>query len=818
MIQSPTVSISLRKEYEQLVEDEMPTIGGKKVFVPEELKQQLPPELPVVALRDFVVFPMMVTPLEVGRPKSIRAVDAVAADPRIFITVMQKEKDIQDPKPPDELYQIGTLVSINRMMRTPDGHIQLLLRGLARVRIDEWTQTDPYLKARYSLIEETFEQTVEVQALVNSVLDLFRQMVQLSPQLPDEAMGFVSSLNSPALIADVVITALNLTPQERQRFLEMVDPVQRLRELIPLLSREIQVLELMQKIQEQARQELDKAQREFILRQQLREIQKELGETPEAEVEELREKIENAGMPDQVKEVALRELDRLSKMHPAAAEYTVSRTYLDWLISLPWNKVTDDNLDIANAKRVLDEDHYDLDDVKERLLEFLAVRKLKKDTKGPILCFVGPPGVGKTSLGQSIARALERKFVRISLGGVRDEAEIRGHRRTYVGALPGRIIQGLRQAGTKNPVFMLDEVDKLGFDFRGDPAAALLEVLDPEQNHSFVDHYLDVPFDLSQVLFICTANITDTIPPALLDRMEVIRLPGYSHEEKLQIAKRYLIPRNLKEHGLEEGQIEFTDEAILNIVKRYTREAGVRNLNREIANICRKVARRVAEGNTEKVVVTPENLSEFLGPPKFLEEIAERKPQVGVTTGLAWTPYGGSVLFVETTKMPGRGSLTITGHLGEIMKESAQAALSYVRSRSEQLGIPEDFFSKHDIHIHVPAGAIPKDGPSAGITIATALASLATGRPVRHDIAMTGEITLTGRVLPVGGIKEKVLGAKEMGITEIILPTQNEKDLVEIPEHIRKALKFHFVENMDEVLELALLPAHEVETVSVEMS
>lgn len=783
--------------------------------MPEELKQQLPTELPVVALRDFVVFPMMITPLEVGRPKSIRAVDAIAADLRMFITVMQKDKDIQDPKPPDELHQIGTLVSINRMMRTPSGHIQLLLRGLARVRIDEWTQTDPYLKARYTLIEETVEQTVEVQALVNSVLDLFRQMVQLSPQLPDEAMGFVSSLNSPALIADVVITALNLTPQERQRFLEMVDPVQRLRELIPLLSREIQVLELMQKIQEQARQELDKAQREFILRQQLREIQKELGETPEAEVEELREKIEKAGMPDQVKEVALRELDRLSKMHPAAAEYTVSRTYLDWLISLPWNKVTEDNLDIANAKRVLDEDHYDLDDVKERLLEFLAVRKLKKDTKGPILCFVGPPGVGKTSLGQSIARALGRKFVRISLGGVRDEAEIRGHRRTYVGALPGRIIQGLRQAGTKNPVFMLDEVDKLGFDFRGDPAAALLEVLDPEQNHSFVDHYLDVPFDLSQVLFICTANITDTIPPALLDRMEVIRLPGYSHEEKLQIAKRYLIPRNLKEHGLEEGQIEFTDEAILNIVKQYTREAGVRNLNREIANICRKVARRVAEGNTEKVVVTSENLSEFLGPPKFLEEIAERKPQVGVATGLAWTPYGGSVLFVETTKMPGKGSLTITGHLGEIMKESAQAALSYVRSRSEQLGIPEDFFSKHDIHIHVPAGAIPKDGPSAGITIATALASLATGRPVRHDIAMTGEITLTGRVLPVGGIKEKVLAAKEMGITEIILPTQNEKDLVEIPEHIRKALKFHFVENMDEVLELALMPAREVETVSV---
>ncbi|MCX7642288.1 MAG: endopeptidase La [Armatimonadetes bacterium] len=778
------------------------------MFVSEELSQ-LPSELPVVALRELVIFPLMVMPIRVGRPKSIKAVDAVAADLRMFIAVMQKDKDIQDPKPPDELYRIGTLVSILRMMRSPEGDIQLLLRGVARVSIDEWTQTEPYLKARYSIIDETVEQTIEVQALVNTAKDMFRQMAQLSSQIPEEAVNLMASINNPSHIADLLVSALNISMQERQRFLEMTDPVQRLRELIPLLSREIQVLELTQKIQEQARQELDKAQREFILRQQLREIQKELGETQEAEIEELRQKIEAAGMPDEVKEAALRELDRLSKMHPAAAEYTVSRTYLDWLISLPWNKVTEDNLDIANAKRVLDEDHYDLDDVKERLLEFLAVRKLKQDTKGPILCFVGPPGVGKTSLGQSIARALGRKFVRISLGGVRDEAEIRGHRRTYVGALPGRIIQGLRQAGTKNPVFMLDEVDKLGFDFRGDPAAALLEVLDPEQNHSFVDHYLDVPFDLSQVLFICTANMTDTIPPALLDRMEVIRLPGYSHEEKLQIAKRYLIPRNLKEHGLTEENLEFTDKALSVIVKQYTREAGVRNLYREIANICRKVARRVAEGKTEKVVVTPENVPEFLGPPKFIEEIAERQPQVGVATGLAWTPFGGSVLFVETTKMPGKGSLTITGYLGEIMKESAQAALSYVRSRSEQLGIPGDFFSKYDIHIHVPAGAIPKDGPSAGITMATALASLATGRPVRHDIAMTGEITLTGRVLPVGGIKEKVLAAKEAGITEIILPVQNEKDLVEIPEHIRNALRFHFVENMDEVLEIALLPAPE---------
>ncbi|MDT7897848.1 MAG: endopeptidase La [Armatimonadota bacterium] len=783
------------------------------MLVPEEVRRSLPEELPVVALRDFVVFPFMVTPLDVGRPKSVRAVDAVAADLRMFLTVMQKDKDIQDPQPPDDLYAIGTLVTILRMMRAPDGRIQLLLRGLARVRIDEWTQTDPYLKARYTIIDETTEMTVEVRALMGSVLQLFQQMVQLSPHLPDEAYAIAAAAETPAQLADIIVTALNLSAQERQRFLETLDPVQRLRDLLPLLSREVQVLELTQKIQEQARQELDKAQREFILRQQLREIQKELGETPEAEVEELRQKIEEAGMPDEVKEVALRELDRLSKMHPAAAEYTVSRTYLDWLISLPWSKVTEDNLDIANAKRVLDEDHYDLDDVKERLLEFLAVRKLKQDTKGPILCFVGPPGVGKTSLGQSIARALGRKFVRISLGGVRDEAEIRGHRRTYVGALPGRIIQGIRQAGTKNPVFMLDEVDKLGFDFRGDPAAALLEVLDPEQNHSFVDHYLDVPFDLSQVLFICTANITDTIPPALLDRMEVIRLPGYSHEEKLQIARRYLIPRNLNEHGLTDEHLEITDDALSVIVRQYTREAGVRNLNREIANICRKVARRLAEGVSEKVVVTPENLAEFLGPPKFVEDFAERQPRVGVANGLAWTPFGGSVLVVETTKMPGKGNLILTGHLGEIMKESAQAALSYVRSRSEQLGIPEDFFAKHDIHIHVPAGAIPKDGPSAGITMATALASLATGRPVRPDLAMTGEITLTGRVLPVGGIKEKVLAAKEAGIHEIILPTQNRKDLTEIPEHIRNALTFHFVENMDEVLELALQPTPEMVTV-----
>ncbi len=772
----------------------------------EELIEQLPKELPVLALREHVIFPFMVSPLDVGRPKSVRAVDAAASELRVFIAVLQKDRENPDPKPPEELYSVGTVATILRMMRQPDGRVQMVVRGLSRVQIVQWTQTEPYLKATYSMPQESAEKTIEVEALMNTVLGLFRRLVQLSPHLPDEAAMIAASAETPGQLADLVVTALEMSPSQRQSFLEMFDPVQRLRDLLPILSREIQVLELTQSIQEQARQELDKAQREFILRQQLREIQKELGETTEQEIEQLRQKVEEAGLTEQAKEAALRELDRLSKMHPSSAEYTVSRTYLDWLLALPWSKLTEDNMDIDNAERVLNEDHYDLDDVKERILEFLAVRKLKADTRGPILCFVGPPGVGKTSLGQSIARALGRKFIRISLGGVRDEAEIRGHRRTYVGALPGRIIQGLRQVGSRNPVFMLDEVDKLGLDFRGDPASALLEVLDPEQNHSFSDHYLDVPFDLSRVLFICTANITDTIPPALLDRMEVLRLPGYSQEEKLEIAKRYLVERNLTEHGLTSQHMECTDEALKAIITDYTREAGVRNLNRKIANICRKVARSVAEGKIEKVVVTRDRLSEFLGPPEFLRETEDKEPRVGVARGLAWTPFGGSVLFVETTKMPGRGNLTITGHLGEIMKESAQAALSFVRSRSDQLGIVEDFFTKHDLHIHVPAGAIPKDGPSAGITMATALASLATGRAVKPDVAMTGEITLTGRVLPVGGIKEKVLAAKEGGIRIVILPTPNRKDLTEVPDHVRNALEFHFVETMDEVLEIALIP------------
>lgn len=766
--------------------------------------EELPKELPVVALRQFVIYPFMIAPIDVGREKSIKAVDAVVGMHRHFITVMQKDPTIDDPKI-DDLYSVGTLVMILRMNRLPTGAMQLLVRGISRITIDEWIGAEPYFVARYTQVDETVEKTVEVQALMNTALNLFQRVVQLSPQLPDELYMLAQSGETPSWVADIIASALNLKPQQRQEFLEIFNPVERLQRLIPLLNHEIEVLELSTRIQEEARKELDKAQREFVLRQQLKEIRKMLGEEEgEAEIEELRRKIEEAGMPEQARQAAERELERLAKMPPAAAEYTVSRTYLDWLISLPWSKVTEDNLDISQAEQILNEDHYDLEDVKERLLEYLAVRKLKPDTKGPILCFVGPPGVGKTSLGQSIARALGRKFVRISLGGLRDEAEIRGHRRTYVGALPGRIIQGIRNAGTKNPVFMLDEVDKLGMDFRGDPAAALLEVLDPEQNHSFVDHYLDVPFDLSQVMFICTANMVDTIPPALLDRMEVIRLPGYTEEEKFEIAERFLIPRNLREHGLREDQLTFSKDAIRLIIRQYTREAGLRNLSREIARVCRKVARKFAQGDITPVNVKPEDLPSFLGPPRYLRGEQELEDRVGVAVGLAWTPNGGQTLLTETLKMPGKGELIITGQLGEVMKESAQAALSYVRSRSSELGVPDDFFEKHDIHIHVPAGAVPKDGPSAGITIATALVSLVTGISVRGDVAMTGELTLTGRILPVGGIKEKVLAAHIAGIRELILPADNEKDLVEIPEHICRDIQFHFVRHMDEVLRIAL--------------
>jgi len=674
------------------------------------------------------------------------------------------------------------------------------------VKIKDFIQTEPYLIARIETIEEKVEKSVEVEALIRNVLDLLKKVVELAPYLSEELQISAINTEDPSRLADLIASNLNINVAQKQELLETFDTKERLRKVLSHINREVEVLELSRRIQSQAASELGKTQREYILREQLKAIQKELGEVDErtAELDEFKRKIKEAKMPPEALDAAKKELDRLSKMNPAAAEYTVSRTYLDWLVNLPWSKSTQDVLDINQAKKVLDEDHYDLEKVKERILEHLAIRKLKRDMKGPILCFVGPPGVGKTSLGISIARAMGRKFNRISLGGMRDEAEIRGHRRTYIGALPGRIIQGIRRAGSNNPVFMLDEVDKIGQDFRGDPASALLEVLDPEQNNTFSDHYLDVPFDLSKVMFITTANVLDPIPRVLRDRMEVIELPGYTDLEKLQIAKRHLIPKELKNHGLGPENLVFQDNAIKKIITDYTREAGLRNLDREIATICRKVAKMVASGEKKKVVITTRNLERFLGPIKFFQEMVQRTPQIGVVPGVAWTQTGGDLMFVEATKMRGRKSLTLTGYLGEVMKESVQTALSYVRSASKKLGIPEDFFEKYDIHVHVPAGAIPKDGPSAGITMATAIASLLTERAVKPKLAMTGELTLRGQILPVGGLKEKALAAYRAGVETLILPRENQKDMVEIPEEIKKKIKFVFVETMDEVLKLAL--------------
>jgi len=672
--------------------------------------------------------------------------------------------------------------------------------------VKKYIASEPYVRAEIEVLPDVLEKDIEVDALAFNIKNLFHRVLELSPYLPSELGAMVMTIEEPGTLADTVTSSLNLNKDEKQTVLETFDIRERLEKVNLFLTRQIEVLELGSKIQSQVKDGLDKAQREFILREQLKAIQKELGEKDERalEIEELRTKIKERELPPSAAKEAERELDRLAKMHPAAAEYTVSRTYLDWLLDLPWNVSTEDNLDIEAAQKVLDEDHYNLDKVKTRILEYLAVRKLKADMKGPILCFVGPPGTGKTSLGKSIARALERKFYRMSLGGIRDEAEIRGHRRTYVGALPGRIIQGIRKTSSNNPVFMLDEVDKIGIDFRGDPASALLEVLDPEQNFTFSDHYLGVEFDLSKVMFITTANILDTIPPALRDRMEVLDLPGYTWEEKLKIAKEFLVPRQLKEHGLTNANLIFQDDAIKKIIGEYTREAGLRNLEREIATVCRRVAKEVAKGVTELVSVTPEMIHKFLGPFKFFSELAERTSEPGVATGLAWTQAGGDIIFVEATKMPGKKTLSLTGHLGDVMKESAEAALSYVRSKSKELGITDDFYEKNDIHIHVPAGAIPKDGPSAGITMFTALVSVLTDRPVRNDVAMTGEITLSGLTLPVGGIKEKVLAAHRVGIKSIILPKRNEKDLEEIPKGIREMMDFHFVERMDEVIDIAL--------------
>jgi ATP-dependent Lon protease len=697
-------------------------------------------------------------------------------------------------------------VRILKMLKYPDQSVRVLVQGLARIDLQTFTQRDPYFLAKVARLAEVIAADKEVEALHANLVSQFSKFVSLVPYLPDELQVMAMQVRDPARLTDLVASYLKIAVEELQDLLATLDVRQRLEKLIVILSREIELLELGHKIQSQVQTELNKNQREYYLRQQLKAIQTELGEADgrSSEIEDLEKKIEAAKMPEDARKAADKELERLRMIPPESAEHTVVRTYIDWLVSLPWGIATEDNLDIANARKVLDEDHYDLEKVKERILEFLAVRKLKSDTKGPILCFVGPPGTGKTSLGRSIARALGRKFVRLSLGGIRDEAEIRGHRRTYIGSLPGRIVQGLRNAGSNNPLFILDEVDKLGADFRGDPASALLEVLDPEQNNTFVDHYLDVPLDLSKVLFLTTANMLDTIPHALRDRMEVLELPGYTEEEKLQIVERHIIPKQLADHGLGDRKIEFTRPAVAEVIRSHTREAGLRNLEREIARVCRKIARSITEGETAPESITVEMLQRYLGPPKYFSEVAERTNEPGVATGLAWTPNGGDIIFIESTRMAGQKGLTLTGSLGDVMKESAQAALSYIRTRADRIGLATDFYDKSDIHVHVPAGAIPKDGPSAGVTIAASLVSLLTGRPVRNDVAMTGEITLRGKVLPVGGIKEKVLAARRAGIRTVILPRRNEHDLDDIPPELRAEMETIFVETVDEVLAHAL--------------
>jgi len=763
-------------------------------------------ELPLLPLRGVLVFPYMVIHLDVGREKSIHAIEEAMISNREIFLVTQKEAQTDEPEEED-IYQVGTVAEIKQLLKLPGGTIRVLVEGLARARILRFTKKEPLIKVEAEQYEERAEKSPEVEALMRTVVYLFEQYVKVSKKIPPETVVSVVTLEDPGRLADVVASNLALRISDKQTILEAVAVKERLEALCDILYKEMEILELERKINIRVRKQMERTQKEYYLREQMKAIQKELGEKDErvAEGEEYREKIAQANLPKEIEEKALKEVERLEKMPPMVAEAVVVRTYLDWLLALPWNKETEDRLDLELAEKILDEDHYGLKKPKERILEYLAIRKLATQMKGPILCFVGPPGVGKTSLGRSIARALGRNFVRISLGGVRDEAEIRGHRRTYVGALPGRIIQGMRQAGSRNPVFLLDEVDKMSMDFRGDPSAALLEVLDPEQNHAFSDHYIEIPFDLSRVFFITTANTTHNIPRALLDRMEIISLGGYTEEEKVQIATHYLLPKQLKEHGLEPSQLQISENALRKIIREYTREAGVRNLEREIAAICRKTAREIVRDPEKKIKVSTQNIDSFLGVPRFRYGVAEKEHQVGVATGLAWTDTGGDVLAVEVALLRGKGQLTLTGKLGEVMKESAQASFSYVRSRALALGIEEDFHEKYDVHIHVPEGAIPKDGPSAGITIATALASALSGRPTRSDVAMTGEITLRGRVLPVGGIKEKVLAAHRAGITTVIMPADNRKDLEEIPAHVKKKMEFVFVEHMDEVLQKALL-------------
>ena len=766
-------------------------------------------EIAILPSKDMVLFPHMVVPWIIEPPHLVKMIDdALATDRTVAVFAEKKHEGDEDGKAEEgrvpDLYDVGTVGLILRMAKNEEGHAKLIIQGVTRARLMEITATEPYIKARVEPVHDIVQHGPEVQALAVNVRQTFSRILELSPNLPNELVNVVMGIEDPGVLADIAISHLNIPVDERQRILEILDVRDRLEAALTILSQQLEMLELGHKIQSKVRSQVDKSQKEFFLREQMKAIQKELGDTGEGpdEIEELREKLKEAGLPEEAFKEAERELDRLSRMHPSSPEYSVARTYIEWMTEMPWNKFTRERISLKKAERILNKDHYDLEKIKKRILEYIAVRKLKPDAKGPILCFAGPPGTGKTSLGRSIARALGRKFHRIALGGIRDEAEIRGHRRTYIGAMPGRIIQGIRKTGVRNPVLMLDEIDKLGTDFRGDPASALLEVLDPEQNSTFTDNYLGVEFDLSSVIFLATANMIDTIPPPLLDRMEVLELSGYTLEEKVEIARKYLFPRQLEENGLTRKNLTIDRRALEKIIKEYTREAGVRNLERQLAAVCRGVAREVAAGNTEKVTVRVKNLEKYLGKPRYFSETADRTGMSGVATGLAWTPAGGEILFIEATDMAGSGKLTLTGKLGDVMKESAQAALSLIRSRAEQLGIDEEKFSKRDIHVHVPSGAIPKDGPSAGVALTMALISLLTDRPIRSDVAMTGEITLRGLVLPVGGVKEKVIAACAAGIKEVLLPARNQRDLEDLPENVRDRLKFHFITRIDEAIDI----------------
>jgi len=773
----------------------------------ESQQLKIPDELPLLPVRDVVIFPFMILPLFVGRETSVEAVNEALGKDRMILLSAQKDTNEENPSP-DDIHENGTVSMIMRMLKLPDGRVKILVQGLARAKIKEFTKGEAPFDVKIEVEEEpSAEAGLETEALMRAVRESLEKIIQMGKMIPPDLVMVLESLNDPGRFADLVAANIGLNVEDGQELLETLDPIKRLRRVNELVQKERELMEMQTKIQSQAKEEMNKTQREYYLREQLRQIQQELGDVDEkaAEIEELRQKMKEAGMPEEVEKEAEKQLKKLEMMHAEAAEASQVRSYVEWLVDLPWSKSSKDRLDLKKAKKILDEDHYDLDRVKERILEYLAVRKLNETMRGPILCFIGPPGVGKTSLGKSIARSMGREFIRMSLGGVRDEAEIRGHRRTYVGALPGRIIQGIKTTGTNNPVFMLDEIDKLGADFRGDPSSALLEVLDPEQNYQFRDHYINLPFDLSKVMFITTANLLDPIPSALKDRMEIIEIPGYIIEEKVMIAKNYLVPKQREENGITEKNVEFTDNGLQTIVDEYTREAGVRNLEREIGNVCRKVARKVAEGDKKKIKITPDNVHDYLGVPRFLAEEELEEDEVGVATGLAWTATGGTILMVESSITKGSKSLVLTGHLGDVMRESAQAALSYSKRRLADFGQEENFFDNKEVHLHVPAGAIPKDGPSAGVTMGTTLVSAMSGIPVRKDVAMTGEITLRGRVMPIGGLKEKALAALRHGISDIIIPDRNKKDLEDIPDELRKKINFIYASHMDEVLDAALV-------------